>query len=256
MQQQTFITLEKSARVTTLWLTRPDARNALNKEMIIALNQILTRLEQDKTCDFVLLRAQGNHFSAGADIQWMRQQSSMTFEQNLDDARPLAELMHRLDNLPQTTVAIVQGAAYGGALGLIACCDVAIAHENANFCFSEVKLGLIPAIISPYVQRSIGSKFARSLMLTAQLFDANKAQTIGLIDSVCADIDVALANSLEQFKANSSPAMRQTKNLLHRITGQSINPKVISATLEAIANIRVTDDAQQRMHQFLSRKST
>ena len=157
MEQETFITLQKTDKIATLWLDRPEARNAFNAEMIGLLNHTLAELAQDDSCDLVFLRAKGKHFSAGADIHWMRQQSKMNFQQNLDDARPLAELMHRLDNLPQTTVAFVQGAAYGGALGLIACCDLAIAHEDATFCFSEVKLGLIPAVISPYVQRSMNS---------------------------------------------------------------------------------------------------
>ena len=155
--------------------------------------------------------------------------------------------------MPQVTVAIVQGCAYGGALGLIACCDIAICHHKAQFCFSEVKLGLIPAVISPYIYRAIGQRYSRSLMLSAEVFQAQQAHQYGLIHQVCDDLSETQAHYQAQFKTHSTHAQRETKALLAYLDQKPIDHALIDYTVEAIARIRTHEDAQERMAKFLTR---
>ena len=161
--------------VATITLDRPEQHNAFDDELITALNEVLATLARDESVRILVLGATGKSFSAGADLNWMRRMAEYDENQNMADAMQLAELMQRLNGLPMPTVARVQGAAFGGGVGLVACCDIAIASEQALFCLSEVKLGLIPAVISPYVIRAIGERAARRYMLSAERFDAAQA---------------------------------------------------------------------------------
>lgn len=165
----------------TLWLNRPDKNNAFNAQMIRELILALDQVQSDAGLRFLLVRGRGRHFSAGADLAWMQQAAELDYNTNLDDARELAELMYSLAKLKIPTLAVVQGAAFGGALGLISCCDMAIATADAQFCLSEVRIGLAPAVISPFVVQAIGERAARRYALTAERFDGQRAQQMGLI---------------------------------------------------------------------------
>ena len=167
--------------VATLTLNRPKAHNAFDDGLIAELAAALRRLGGDPDVRAVVLASTGRSFSAGADLDWMRRMAGHSFDTNLADAAELAGLMHTLDRLPKPTIALVQGPAYGGGVGLVACCDVAIATERASFCLSEVKLGLTPATISPYVVNAIGARWARRLFQTAEVFTAAEARAIGLV---------------------------------------------------------------------------
>ncbi|HET8726942.1 MAG TPA: enoyl-CoA hydratase-related protein, partial [Alphaproteobacteria bacterium] len=170
--------------VATVTLNRPEVHNAFNDRVIAELTGTFSRLGADPTVRAVVLRASGKSFSAGADLGWMQRMAGYGFDENLADARQLAELMRTLNDLPKPTVALVQGAAFGGGVGLVACCDVALAADTATFCLSEVKLGLIPAVISPYVVQAIGARAARRYFLTAERFSALQAKALGLVHEV------------------------------------------------------------------------
>ncbi|MGB8932038.1 MAG: enoyl-CoA hydratase-related protein, partial [Anaeromyxobacteraceae bacterium] len=163
----------------TVTLERPEIHNAFDDALVAALTGTLEALGKDDRVRVVLLAARGKSFSAGADLGWMHRTAAYSQEENLEDALALAGLMRTLDALPKPTIAVVQGAAYGGGVGLVACCDVALASPRATFCLSEVRLGLIPAVISPYVVAAIGPRAARRYALTAEAFDAGEARRIG-----------------------------------------------------------------------------
>src|SRR3546814_223298 len=171
------------ARIT---LTRAEVHNAFNETLIAELTAALDGAAQDPRVRVVVLAAQGPSFSAGADLNWMRAMAGYSRAENLEDARRLARLMRTLNDMAKPTIALVQGPAYGGGVGLVACCDVAIAVEDAKFCLSEVKLGLIPAVISPYVVATIGESAARRYFLTAETFSSWEAQRLGLVHEVVA----------------------------------------------------------------------
>lgn len=188
----------------TLWLSREDKNNAFNAQMIRELIVALDQLAEDASLRFVLLRGRGRHFSAGADLAWMQQSAQLDFNTNLDDARELGELMYALHRLKAPTTAVVQGAAFGGALGLISCCDMAIGAEDAQLCLSEVRIGLAPAVISPFVVKAIGERAARRYALTAERFSGVRARELGLL------AEVYPASELDaQSKPGRQPAAEQ-----------------------------------------------
>lgn len=248
------IEIETHQAIAHLYLNRPHARNAIDAEMMQALAQTLSNLAEDPACLAVYLKARGKHFSAGADLNWMKQQANMSFEENKQDADQLAQLMYQLDHFPKPTVAFVQGCAYGGALGLIACCDIAIAKPDARFCLSEVKLGLVPAIISPYLIRSMGESTCRALMVSADVFHGTQALAYGLLHEV-SDQFLDLEQKYQTlFSNNSTYAMQQVKLLIKHISEQPIDAHVIKHTTETIARLRTQEEAQARMSQFLGQQ--
>ena len=173
--------------VAKLILNRPDVHNAFDDVLIAKIITALNHAQENKNVRVVVLTSHGKHFSAGADLNWMKRMARLTKQENRDDAQQLAELMHTLNTLSKPTVALVNGAAYGGAVGLIACCDMAIATQRSRFCLSEVKIGLSPAVISPFVIGAIGERAARRYFLSAEAFDAQKAEQLGLLHDVVAD---------------------------------------------------------------------
>ena len=187
--------------VVSLTINRPEVGNAFDDELIKALLNALTDLEQSDT-RLLILKSAGKHFSTGADLNWMQHARHLTREENLADARQLAELMRRLDQFPAPTLALVQGAAYGGALGLIAACDMVICADNARFCLSEVKIGLVPATISPYVVGVIGARQARRYFLSAEVINAQQALSMELVHELCPEN--ALINKAEAFTRTDS----------------------------------------------------
>lgn len=241
--------------VGELILNRAEKHNAFDEVMI---NEMIVAIEQfadSSECQILVLRANGKNFSAGADLNWMRKQAKMDFEQNLTDAHELAKLMHVLDKFPKPSIALVNGAAFGGALGLICCCDIAIANQAASFCLSEVKLGLIPAVISPYVVRAMGNRQARRYMLTAERFSADEALKQQVIHVIDDDLDTAAAPFITAFKANSPQGMAWVKTLVSRLEDGVINDATLSYTSEQIARIRVSDEGQEGLNAFFEKRS-
>src|SRR6185369_4470029 len=181
MSEPTILTHIDNSGVAVLTMNRPELHNAFDDTFITGLTAKLRDLEDDPDVRVVILAASGKSFSAGADLNWMRRMADYSREQNLADAEALAELMRTLDTLSKPTIALVHGAAYGGGVGLVACCDIAIATVRAAFCLSEVKLGLIPAVISPYVVAAIGPRAARRYFQSAEIFNAVEAHRLGLV---------------------------------------------------------------------------
>lgn len=253
----TVLVERQSNGVVNLILNRPEVHNAFDDQMISALNQTLIQLDNDQTVRVVLLSGRGKHFSAGADINWMERMTSYSLEENYTDALQLALLMKNLNNLSKPTIALVQGVAFGGGAGLVACCDIAIASEEASFRFSEVLLGLIPSVISPYVINAIGERAARRYFLTAEKFSAAEAKGLGLIHEVTTRDNLSLvANKFSlQFLANSPMAMSAAKDLIRTTCRGEINNAMERETSHRIAQIRVSPEGQEGLHAFLQKRT-
>jgi methylglutaconyl-CoA hydratase len=240
--------------IAKISLNRPEKHNAFNDSLIKSLNETLLKIENDPNIRVVLLTAEGRNFSAGADLEWMQRMVNYSKKQNLEDAIGLARLLHTLNNLRKPTIAVAQGAAYGGGVGLLACCDIVIASEDSYFCFSEVKLGLIPATIAPYVVAAIGERAARRYFLTAEQFTAQKALELGLIHFISGH-DKLQDKALEMATVllhNSPQALAATKQLLQRLS--SIDEKLIADTAELIAQIRTSEEGQAGLKAFLAKE--
>ena len=242
--------------VVTVTLNRPERHNAFDDELIRALTATLRQLAGDDTVRAVVLAGNGRSFSAGADLNWMQRTAGYRREQNEADALALAELMETLDALPKPTVARVHGAAIGGGVGLVACCDIVLAAESARFRLSEVRLGLIPAAIAPYVCRAMGERQARRYFVSAELFDAREAHRVGLVHEVVADaeLDTRLEALLEALQANGPRAMAEAKALA-RFAGRSpMDRAMTERTARWIAEIRVSDEGREGIGAFLEKR--
>ncbi len=240
----------------TLWLSRADKNNAFNAQMIRELIVALDELAADASLRFVLLRGRGRHFSAGADLAWMQQSAALDYQSNLDDARELAELMYNLARLKLPTLAVVQGAAFGGALGLIACCDMAIGAEEAQLCLSEVRIGLAPAVISPFVVQAMGERAARRYALTAERFSGIRARELGLLAEAypAAELDERVEDWITNLLQNSPQAMRASKELLREVGPGELTPALRRYCENAIARIRVSGEGQEGLRAFLEKR--
>ncbi|NQZ12939.1 MAG: enoyl-CoA hydratase/isomerase family protein [Algicola sp.] len=258
MTDNQVLTTIDSRGVAHLTLNRPEVHNAFDDIVIGQLIAALNELDANADVRVLVLNSNGKNFSAGADLNWMRSMATKNLEQNLEDAGQLAELMRRLDKFSKPTIALVQGAAFGGALGLIACCDISIATKKASFCLSEVKIGLIPAAISPYVMRSIGEKAARRYFLTAERFFAEQAHHIGLIDILVEqneNLVEACESQLDLLLGNSPAAMTAAKLLIEAVAEKEINEAVIKDTSRRIAEIRVSPEGQEGLTSFLNKRT-
>lgn len=254
--------LERHGPLAELVLSRPAHHNAFDADLMLGLLDCLDELAHTHGQALadrphaLLLRAEGKHFCAGADLNWMRNQAHADFEHNREDARVLARLMQTLDELPFPTVALVQGAAYGGALGLVCACDLVLAADDARFCLSEVSLGLVPAVISPYVVRTMGMRQARALMLSAEPFDAVTACRLNVAHRRCPP-DQLLAEGRAQalrLCRNGPEAMKETKRLLAALENHSASLHE-EKTVETIARVRVGLEAQEGMQAFFDKRS-
>jgi methylglutaconyl-CoA hydratase len=244
--------IEYADGVCNISLNKPQLHNAFDDKLILELTQALSQAQANPAVAIVVLRAIGKNFSAGADLNWMQKMAGFSQADNIADAGSLALLLQTLDELSKPTIAAIQGAALGGAIGLIACCDIALAAENAYFCFSEVKLGLVPAVISPYIIRAMGEKRARYYFLTAQRFDANLACQHGLVHQVVDDLDAATLAVCQQLKQNCPQALAQAKQLLRTVAQQAFNNT--DYTCQALAEARARQSTQQRLADFLTSK--
>ena len=238
-------------------MNRPELHNAFDDSLIAALTVALRQLEADPAVRLVFLAASGKSFSAGADLNWMRRMADYSRQQNLVDARALAGLMQTLDRLSKPTIALVQGAVYGGGVGLVACCDIAIATAVATFCLSEVKLGLMPAVISPYVTAAIGSRACRRYFLTAEMFAAAEAHRLGLLHEVVKDEGELRLRGLavgELLLRNGPQAMAAAKDLIAAVAGQPINAALIDDTAVRIADRRASAEGREGLSAFLEKR--
>ena len=243
--------------VATLILNRPDVHNAFDDVLINQIIDALNSVESNDHVKVVVLTGNGKHFSAGADLNWMKRMAVLTEQENRNDAQVLAKLMHKLNELNKPTIALVNGAAYGGAVGLIACCDMAIATTRSRFCLSEVKIGLSPAVISPFVVSAIGECASRRYFLTAEAFNASKAEQLGLLHEVVED-EAALTEQgnklIDALLQNSPQAMSKTKQLIKHVSRGDINDSMRDYTVNLIASIRVSDEGQEGLGSFLEKR--
>lgn len=252
-----FIELNKENGIATIALNRIDKRNAMNVEMVNELSKALSAIEKDDTIHVLLLSGHGEHFCAGADIAHMKEMASASYEENYDDAQLLADLMYQLYAFPKPVIGLAHGATLGGGLGLLAACDIALAARNASFGFSEVKIGLTPSTISPYVVSAIGQRAASYYFLTGVRFGADEAAKIGLIHQVIDDDALhrtghALAITLLM---NSPKAMNAAKHLINHIAHHAITPELGQKTAEHLANIRTSKEAKEGLQAFLEKRS-
>jgi len=241
--------------VTTVTLNRPDVRNAFNEEMIEELTAFAASVTDDGSIRAVVLRGAGPVFSAGADVQWMSRMLGFSREENLADARQAASMFLALDRLPVPLIGRIHGAALGGGSGLAAICDVVVAADDVVFGFTEVVLGILPAMISPYVVRKIGLSAARELCLSGTRFSAARAKEIGLVHTVVpsAELDKAVADHLTMFRKAAPTAVARTKRLLTEVFGRR-PADVLSLTVDQIATQRVSPEGQEGLKAFLEKR--
>ena len=257
MGEAAVIVAREEGGVATLTLNRPRVHNAFDEAMIAELTAALEALAADGAVRAVVLAATGKSFSAGADLGWMRRAADFTEAENLADARALARLMSTLDGLSKPTLALVHGAAYGGGVGLVACCDVVVATRAARFQLSEVKLGLVPAVISPYVIAAIGARQARRYVLTAATMSADEAARLGLVHVLCEDQDELVATRdrlLDALGLGGPEAIADAKDLIATLAGRAIDGRVIEETAKRIAHRRTHAEAREGIAAFLEKR--
>jgi methylglutaconyl-CoA hydratase len=237
-------------------LNSPEVRNAFNDEAIAELTRAFIQLGQDPQVRVIVLAAVGPAFCAGADLNWMRRMADYTRAENLLDAGALAEMLRVMYECPKPTIARIQGDVYAGGMGLVAACDMAVSVDTANFCLSEVKLGLVPATISPYVIRAMGARAAHRYFLTAERFDAREALRIGFVhEVVSADALDAKVAEITQALVNASPdAVKACKQLVQDVAGHDISAELIAGTVKAIADIRSSEQGKEGVQSFLQKR--
>jgi methylglutaconyl-CoA hydratase len=241
--------------VGRITLNRPEVRNAFNETMIAELTQAFTELGQRSDVRCIVLAANGPAFCAGADLTWMQRMANYSHAENLTDAAQLAHMLHTLYTCPKPTVACIEGDVYAGGVGLVAACDIALSVDSANYCLSEVKLGLVPATISPYVLRAMGARAAHRYALTAERFSAFDALRIGLVHQLASAAELpAELDKLTRSLVQASPeAVRASKRLLQDVAGQPISPDLIAHTVTAIAQARASADGKEGVQAFLNK---
>ena len=242
------------ARIT---LTQPEKHNAFDDTVIAALTEAFALVTDDPTIRVLVLSGEGKSFSAGADLEWMRRMSDYDEIENLIDAKSMANMLTILNGCPKPTIARVHGAAYGGGVGLVACCDVAIATENAQFCFSETKFGLAPSTISPYVINAISEKNARRFFLTAERFNAVTAKEIGLIDIITTsdEIDSEINKLINNLLENGPMAIAACKELINEVGRGNPKQSLIDYTANHIAKLRSSNEGKEGLNAFLEKRN-
>jgi methylglutaconyl-CoA hydratase len=242
--------------VATVTLNRPEVRNAFNDEVIVELTAAYLALSDRDDVRAVVLAANGSAFCAGADLNWMKRMATYTREENLADGRGLARMLEVIYTCPKPTVARIQGDVYAGGMGLVAACDMAVAAEGVHFCLSEVKIGLIPATISPYVIRAMGSRAAHRWFLTAERFSAAQAYGMGLVHEVCAPdaLDASTEAMLETLVQNGPAAVRLCKQLVRDVEARPIDAELRAETARRIADIRASAEGKEGLQSFLNKR--
>jgi methylglutaconyl-CoA hydratase len=249
------VLIEHDGPVLRITLNRPEVRNAFDEDVIHSLTSAATAAAEDASVRVVVLAGKGKTFCSGADIGWMAKAIAYSRQENLTDAEDMARMMERLDTLPMPVVGRIQGSALGGGVGLAAVCDIVVAADDAVFALSEVKLGILPAVVGPYVMRKIGVSAARELFLTGVRFDAVRARQIGLVHEIVpADaLDAAVARRVADVLAASPAGIARAKALIREIAGAHPDD-VIGVTTNAIASQRVSEEGQEGLRAFLEKR--
>ena len=249
------ITCSSKDKIATITLNRPEVHNAFNEVMIAELTEIFKKISEDDGVRVVVLTGNGKSFSAGADLNWMKKMIDFSYEQNLDDSLKLAELFYLMYSLPKPTIARVNGAAIGGGTGLVAVCDIAIASEKAKLSLSEVKLGLVPACISPYVIRKVGEGRCRAFFLSGERLTADRASELGLVNRVVPpeELDQAVHEKAAQLVSSGPEALAMCKELLKNVPGMEFE-RAKTYTADMIASMRIGDEGQEGMNAFLEKR--
>jgi methylglutaconyl-CoA hydratase len=250
------LTIAVQDRVARITLSRPEVRNAFNDAVIAELTEAFQSLGQRDDVRAIVLAAEGPAFCAGADLNWMRRMADYTRAENLADAAKLAEMLRVMFECPKPTVARVQGDVFAGGVGLVAACDMVVSVDTATYCLSEVKLGLMPATISPYVIRAMGARAAHRYFLTAERFSAAEAHRIGLVHEVVgADaLDAKVDELLKALTSASPNAVRACKRLVQDVAGREITADLIEHTVAGIADIRASDEGREGVQSFLNKR--
>ena len=247
--------LETDGEVARVWLNRPEVRNAFDGLMVTELRRVFDELGADEALRVIVLGGRGKAFSAGADLEWMKAVAEFGHEDNVRDARALADVFLAISRSPKPVVARVQGAALGGGAGLVAACDIAVAALGTRFGFSEVRLGLVPAVISPYVIGRIGESAARELFLTGERFDAEQARDMGLVRAVVpeTELDAAVGERVGELLLAGPCAIAEAKALIREVSGRRVED-VQSDTVERIASIRASEEGREGLRAFLEKR--
>lgn len=256
IQDQAVLFCVDERGVATVTLNRPEIHNAFDDQLIAELTKIFQQVAQDDNIRVMVLASNGKSFCAGADLNWMKRMAQYSYEQNLADATSLANMFQTLNTLPKPTIARVQGAAFGGAVGLVACCDIAIGSKLSKFCLSEVKLGLIPATISPYVIEAIGARAARRYFMTAEVFSSRRARRLGLLSEAVTEeeLDPTIEDLIVPILKNGPQAVAAAKKIVLDIKHLGAGEALIEQTSASIAAIRVSDEGQEGLSAFLDKR--
>ena len=250
------VEIEKTSAVATLWMNRPEVHNAFNAQVIDDLTRAFQTLGADDSVRVVVLAGRGKSFSAGADLNWMKAAGEAGREANLEDARRLAGMLRALAELPKPTIARVQGAALGGGLGLAAACDICVASTKASFATSEVKFGIIPSAISPYVLRAIGARQATRYFQTAERISAQRAYELGLAHEAVEDdrLDATVTAIAAALLGGGPNAQAASKNLIRDVADRAVDDELFELTARRIADLRATPEAKEGLSAFLDKR--
>lgn len=253
----TALVVERQGPIGLVTMNRPERHNAFDDALVAELTEALRSMEAEEGVRVVVLSGAGKSFSAGADLHWMRRMAGYSMDENRRDSMALASLMRTLAHLAKPTVARVQGPAYGGGVGLVACCDVAIAAQNATFALTEAKLGLIPAVISPYVVAAIGERAARRYFLSAERINAAEACRLGLVHEVAAsegDLDEKIGIVVDSMLACGPVAQREAKALIRAVANRPVTSELLQDTAERIAKLRASPEGREGIAAFLEKR--
>jgi methylglutaconyl-CoA hydratase len=251
------IVTEIDLGVGIITLNRPERHNAFDDGLIAELSDAIDRMAADPVVRVLVISSTGKSFCAGADLNWMKRAAGYGSEENLRDSRALADMLRRLAQCPKPTIARIQGPAYGGGVGLVACCDIAIATFDVQFSLTEVKLGIIPAVISPHVIAAIGERYARRYMLTAERFSAAEAYRIGLLHEMVADddsLDEALGEIIDALLKNGPRAIAECKQLISAVAWKPLTDDVVEDTAQRITRLRASEEGREGMTAFLEKR--
>ncbi len=248
--------IELSGPVATIWMNRPDLHNAFDEILIAELTAACVALDDDPDVRVVVLAGRGKSFSAGADLNWMRRAANNGLDDNLHDARALAKMLRTLAAMTKPTIARVQGAALGGGMGLASACDIAVASAKAVFATSEVRFGIIPSAISPYVLRAIGARQASRYFQSAERIDAARAREIGLVHEAVApeQLDARVQEIVDALLQGGPLAQAAAKDLIRAVDGQPVNDTLVEETAHRIAHLRATPEAREGISAFLEKR--
>lgn len=256
MSDFTRLTIDESNGVARVTLNRPDVRNAFDAELITELHDAFTAISDSSTARCVVLSGAGQSFSAGADINWMRASVDLSEAENGDGARRMQAMFRAIDECSVPVIGQVHGAALGGGSGLVACCDIVVAATGTKFAFSEVRLGIIPAVISPFVLSKIGQSNARRLFITGERFDAAEARRIGLVHEVVppGELDAHTTALLKELQKSGPQAMRESKALIRQVAAADSRDAAFELTAAAIARVRTSPEGQEGLNAFLEKR--